>query len=399
VSVAFVDERARRLGWVIALVFAGVAAFAVPLGGLLAIFVVPTALAKLLFARFELLAPPTRFHNGTIEPRDEGFVLRFGKSELVFGASNTVDGWIEPWPEPTAVLRTHQGLACVRVGSDERAAALLEACGRSPATNLTRMRLESWAATWALGTTGMVLVALTATVVAVFVALVLGFQLSGHPLFSGGLSIAQMLFLPGAIGALVLSALAMRGQLVEIGRDQLVLHGPLRARRVPIASIRQIVRTRSGVVVETPDDTLELAVVPWHADVDRKPEAKRIRDALHARIGASCRLESAAPAAERLRALDLASLPIEARREKLVRLARGGDYRSEGFTTPELVDVVGASEASRADRVAAAWLLSATKDEDALARARDITESLADAADREAVLAALEEQELGSAKS
>lgn len=385
VDVGVVDERRERLSWLVVAAFALVAAF-VPVGAFIAWFLLPIAVVKLVFYRFEIATSTPTFERGEMQSLADGILLRTEKHELRCTRDVVSDGWSEPWPEPAVVLRIPGKRVYVR---SEQANAILDACGRTAATNVTRMRILPVTARFPLAGTVAMFSAIAATPVVMFVLLSFAFHFANTRLLDRVPGLVDLGLLVVALLVLLVAALVTRPRLVEIGRDQLVVHGPFGARRVPIAEIERIERTPQGLRIDTARGSLPLDVAAWHLSIAPTSERRRLQEALFARIAASCKVEAAAPPAARLRILEQGTRSIDEYRALLARVAGGEDYRSETLTPPELVAVVSAREVSRPLRVAAAYALSTTADAGAVGRATDAACSIVDEAEREETLAAL----------
>lgn len=398
-QLAVRDERKERLRWLGVGLGALVGVFVHPVLAFVAFLVLPAVGVKLLLWRFEVASTPTSFVHGEVRAlrlEDGGGVVllepsKGGDVERRCNAAEVIDGWLEPDPEPAVVLRTRSAIVCVCPGSHARAEAILEACGRSAATNVTRLRIVPATACYPLAGTLAMGVAIVATCVAVFLVPQLLYQaVRGHPLLGAPLDGGAVFVAIAALVALLVAGKATVPRLVEIGRDRVVLHGPFRRSVLPVAEIERIERTRHGLSLRGHGRALALDLAAWHQHVDRMPERFHLRDALFTRVGASCKLEASAPAPARLRVLDPGQRSPEEHRAVLARVAGGEDYRSESLTIPELLATVGARDVARPIRVSAAWALSTTQDAAALDRARATAQSLADEDERDEVLAALD---------
>lgn len=388
--IAVVDERAQRRTWWIAL-FAAIALVFLPAGAIITFFLLPTAIIKLALFRFRPFQVPDRFVDGEVRVDGQGLVLK-GEQEVRCGPGDVVDGWIEPWPEPAVVLRTRDALVCARTGTHERAEEILEACGRTAATNVTRMRIVPTIARVPFAGLLTLLSGLLCAPALVFLGFTIAALFGVGPLRGFHPSLGQLLLLGSSPFVLLVTALLSRPRLVQIGRDQVALHGPFGTRRVSIDRITRLERTPQGVLLIEGDRELRLDVVPWYQNLETKPEPRRIREALFARIAASCRLEASAPDPARLRVLVRGKESAEEHRAALRRMVQGSDYRSEVFTVPELLAVVAARDVDRPVRVAAALALSESGDTHACDRARELLASIADEEEREEALAVIRGQ-------
>lgn len=372
-GVGHEDLLAGRVAWGAALAASIPLALVVPGLSLACGLIGALAAARLLGARFRRDAVPRDLPRGSVRTTAHGVVVEVGGRRFEIAREDVVDGRLEPQPWPTAVLRTRRRVVRVRVETFERAHAILDACGATAERRTTRLRIATPAERVPLLTTLLVLVAISATPVLVIGVAIAATTFAGKPLFPG--APVPWLATTLALAALVAIGRALRPTLVTIGRDAVVVDGLLGRRTIPLASIADVTARDDAVVLERRDGPPCVLRVR----AEGHAPASHARDVILARLAEVRALESVTQVADRLHVLDRGH-----------EAARGDRYREVGLEPADLVRIVGAPDAPRERRVAAARVLASSDDRAALDDARALVDALADDEVRSEVRAALD---------
>jgi hypothetical protein len=160
----------------------------------------------------------------------------------------------------------------------------------------------------------------------------------------------------------------LRRRAVTVGSDGVLIHGLLKDRFVPFASVTRVRDDADGVELELRDATT--------VTLPRAPGG----DGLAARIRAALerRADGEGPAAG-LASLDRQERPVAAWRRELERLAqRGEGYRDDALAPDRLAAVVEDASLAADRRVGAAWMLAAKGDDETKQRIRIAADACAD---------------------
>jgi hypothetical protein len=262
------------------------------------------------------------------------------------------NGWIEPSPSGFAATIRFSSGAMLFVEQDTfaRAAAVIEAVGLGPRRRVLRVRLGTQAAAAGNGP----IMHLLAPWLVTMGCLSLASMFSVAVLSLSGWSLLGLILMCIPLGLGYRFAQYVTPARCDIGSDGIATSHLGERRFVPLASVTQVNRSRSGVVLSLRDgkDVLLPTASPNGSGVG-------LRDAIVWRIEAEREQRARDEATDRYEALARANRPLKQWRADLVDRASQGasTYRQTDFDTEELVRVIENGGAPLDRRLGAAFLL------------------------------------------